>query len=249
MGQPMEAWLLGSGGWIPTDRRETTCVLVRAGARALVVDLGTGARRLVTEPELLAGVDQVDVVLSHVHPDHVCGLAYLPALPVRATVWAPGAWLYDTPSTELLAGFLAPPMSPFSPDHLPRIRELEAGETEVGGFALTTRAQPRHRATTVGFRIGDSLAVVTDTAYDEGTEELARGVDHLLHDAWSDGEESGHSSGSDAGRVAAAAQVRRLTLIHLSPLLASHDEVLAQARREFPAARLGEDGAELLGSS
>ena len=135
-------------------------------------------------------------------------------------MWAPCAWLYDTPSTELLAGFLVPPMSPFSPDHLPRIEELGAGEIQVGGFALTTRAQPRHRATTAGFRIGDALAVVADTAYDEGTAELARGVDHLLHDAWSDGEE-GHSSGSDAGRVASAARVRRVTLIHLSPLAES----------------------------
>ena len=53
----MKAWLLGSGGWIPTGTRETTCLLVRNGASALVVDLGTGARRLVTDPALLDGAE------------------------------------------------------------------------------------------------------------------------------------------------------------------------------------------------
>ena len=50
---------------------------------------------------------------------------------------------------------------------------------------MTARAQALHGATTAGFRIGDALAFVTDTAFDEGSAELARGVDHLVHEAWS----------------------------------------------------------------
>ena len=42
---PLNAWLLGSGGWIPTATRETTCVLVRDGEHALILDAGTGLRR------------------------------------------------------------------------------------------------------------------------------------------------------------------------------------------------------------
>jgi ribonuclease BN (tRNA processing enzyme) len=32
-------------------------------------------------------------------------------------------------------------------------------------------------------RIGDALALITDTAFDPGSIEFARGVDHLLHEA------------------------------------------------------------------
>jgi ribonuclease BN (tRNA processing enzyme) len=245
----MKAWLLGSGGWISTADRATTSVLVRDGERALAVDAGTGLYRLVTEPALLAGADRLDVVLTHFHLDHVAGLAYLPTLELPATVWGPGGWLYGEGSRELLAPILEPPISPFGPDELPAVRELEEGTQAIGGFALRTRAQPRHWAPTAGIRIADALAVVTDTGYDEGTAELAAGVDHLLHEAWSSSAEprgaDRDATGADAGRAAAEAGARELTLIHLDPRLDDHGPVLLDARRAFPAARLGRDGLEV----
>jgi hypothetical protein len=41
----MRAWLLGSGGWFPTEARETTSVFARDGEHGLLMDAGTGARR------------------------------------------------------------------------------------------------------------------------------------------------------------------------------------------------------------
>jgi ribonuclease BN (tRNA processing enzyme) len=246
----MRAWLLGSGGWISTGERATTSVLVRDGDRALVVDAGTGLHRLVTDPALCAGVERLDVVLTHFHLDHVVGLAYLPALERPATVWGPGAWLYGVASGELLAPLLEPPLSPFGADELPEIGELEAGRQRIGGFELQARAQPRHWAPTTGIRIGDALAVVTDTGYDEGTAELAAGVGHLLHEAWSSSAApvaaERDATGADAGRAAAEAGVRELTLIHLDPRLRDHEPILLDARGAFLAARLGRDGLELL---
>jgi ribonuclease BN (tRNA processing enzyme) len=246
----MRAWLLGSGGWISTAERATTSVLVRAGDRALVVDAGTGLHRLVTDPALLAGAGRLDVVLTHFHFDHVAGLAYLPALERPVTVWGPGAWLYGTPSSELLGPLLEPPLSPFGPGELPEIGELGEGRQSVGGFDLRTRAQPRHSAPTAGIRIGDDLAVVTDTGYDERTAELARGVAHLLHEAWSSSAAGPRAdnvaTGFDAGRAAGEAGAKELTLIHLDPRVADHEPILLDARRAFPAARLGQDGIQLL---
>jgi len=246
----MRAWLLGSGGWISTAERATTSVLVRAGERALVVDAGTGVHRLVTDPALLAGGGGLDVVLTHFHLDHVAGLAYLPALERPATIWGPGAWLYGTPSSELLAPLLEPPLSPFGLDELPEVRELGEGGQSVGGFELRTRAQPRHSAPTAGIRIGDDLAVVTDTGYDEGTAELAGGVAHLLHEAWSSSTARARAdtvaTGYDAGRAAEEAGAKELTLIHLDPRVADHEPVLRDAQRAFAAARLGHDGIQLL---
>jgi ribonuclease BN (tRNA processing enzyme) len=94
------------------------------------------------------------------------------------------------------------------------------------------------------------LAVVTDSAPEAKTLELVRGVSHLLHEAWlsvaETTETDKHSTGADAGRVAAAASVGRLTLIHLHPLSTNHQQVLLEAREHFPAAELGQDRQRLI---
>src|SRR5690348_8444371 len=59
-GTRVRAWVLGTGGWMPTADRATMSVLVRDGDRALLLDAGTGASRLVYEPELLAGAGRLD---------------------------------------------------------------------------------------------------------------------------------------------------------------------------------------------
>ena len=69
----MKAWILGSGGFVPTDRRETTCVLIRRGPAALVLDAGSGFQRLLTDSSLLDGATTLDVLLTHFHHDHIAG--------------------------------------------------------------------------------------------------------------------------------------------------------------------------------
>src|SRR5213080_2474065 len=109
----MRVTILGSGGGVPSAARETRCTLVREGTSALLLDMGTGARRLLADPTLLEGADQLHVVLTHFHFDHVCGLPYLPWLKQeRATIWAPGRWLYRRSSGEILKPLRRPPISP-----------------------------------------------------------------------------------------------------------------------------------------
>src|SRR4051794_22831163 len=86
--------------------------MVREADRILLMDAGTGVRRLLSDPRLVEGVTRVDVVLSHFHLDHVIGLSYLPGLPkgVERAVWAPGAALYGTASNDLLARLIGPPL-------------------------------------------------------------------------------------------------------------------------------------------
>jgi len=102
---------------------------------------------------------------------------------------------------------------------------------------LSARAQPRHWHPTAGLRVGDRLALITDTAYDPGSAPFARGVDHLLHEAWGT---EGDGSAAEAAQVAADAGARRLTLIHMAPD-ADEAALLAQA----PGATIGRDGAAL----
>ena len=241
----MQTAILGSGGGIPASARETACLLVRAGDRGLLLDAGSGLRRLRDDPALLEGIDRVDVVLTHFHFDHVCGLPLLSWLPVEALIWAPGRWLYDRPSADILAPLRRPPISPGDVTSTP-VCELREGIQEIGGFAVRAGPQPRHWAPSAGLRIGDELAYVTDTPFEPSSIELARGVRTLFHEAWSSSaapsHQEGDSTAADAARVAAEAGVGRLVLVHLNPDLADHSALVDDARRTFVNVGLGEDG-------
>ena len=230
----MELHLLGSGGWFPTRRRETCCALVRADGHALLLDAGSGLTRLLEEPELLAGATEIDLVLTHFHLDHVSGLACLPALAdaLRPRLWAPGELLGYGPSLPLLERLLAPPLFAAPPG-----ARREGGARIAGRPARarplrrsSTRPQSRHPHPTLALRIGDALAYCTDTELDPATAAFAAGVGVLCHEAWQPEDAGpGHTSAADAGAVASEADVGRLVLIHVHPLLAD-EGALAGAR-------------------
>jgi ribonuclease BN (tRNA processing enzyme) len=245
----VNARVLGSGGFAPSERRETACVLIRQGNGALLLDAGSGLRRLLTDGSLLEGVERLDIVLTHFHLDHVTGLFYAPALELELTTWAPGRWLYDRDSASILAPLRASPLSPFAPEDLGDVRELVEGRQEVGGFTIRTRRQDKHWDPTAGIRVDDAVALMTDTAYDEAGVELAAGAAHLLHEAWTTSAEAepnpAHSTAADAARIAAAADVGQLTLIHLNPRLQDESALLEDARQYMANTVVGEDGLEL----
>lgn len=244
------AVLLGSGGEMPTGRRETCAALLRDGERAILVDAGTGARRLVTDGGLLSSTRRLDVLLTHFHMDHVCGLVYLNMLDLPFVVWGPGLALYGRPTREILGRSVSPPLTAHPLEDLAEaVEELPVGRVEIGPFRLWTRRQDSHSDPTLGLRFGDELAYCSDTGADPVTAEFASGVRVLCHEAWFEdeprGNQAAHCSAPQAGRVARGAAVERLVLIHLDPTLADHSGVLAAARAEFPSTVLGEDGLEL----
>lgn len=227
---------------MPQDGRETSCYLVRSGCSALLLDAGTGLRRLVTDPSLLDGVERLDVVLSHFHMDHVVGLGYLDALhPLEVAVWGPGAALYGSSTRSILASALAPPTLHASVLDACEVRDFALGANEVAVGTLSARPQLLHTSPSAAFRLGDDLVYATDTEPDEGTALFAAGSRLLLHEAWAaSGDWLGHSSALSAARIASAAGVESLLLTHLPPTR-SASEILASARTVFPAA-LAEDG-------
>jgi phosphoribosyl 1,2-cyclic phosphodiesterase len=241
------ALLLGSGGWIPTSRRETCSALIRRGDRAVIVDAGTGVSRLVEDPGLLGGVSSVEIVLTHFHLDHVAGLVYLPALelPAPPRIHAPGRWLYGEPSERILETLVSPPFFALRlGEVVSEVRELDPGGAEIGGFGVSVRAQRRHDAPTAALRFGDLLTYCTDTAYDKANADLARGSAALVHEAWGTDSDFSphetHSSAREAALVARDADVESLVLIHVRP---GQDEraLVDEARAAFPAATLGSD--------
>ena len=106
---------------------------------------------------------------------------------------------------------------------------------------MRTRAQRRHTAPSVGYRLGDELAYVTDTAHDAGSTELASGVRVLLHEAFAQTNgDPAHSSASEAARVAVDARCGALFLVHLAPD-ADESTLLEGACTVMPGARVSRD--------
>src|SRR5437764_6944075 len=63
---------LGTGGSVPSARRATACVLIRAGGARVLVDCGEGAQRQMSNSTGLVQVDEI--YITHFHADHYLGL-------------------------------------------------------------------------------------------------------------------------------------------------------------------------------
>ena len=82
-------------------------------------------------------------MLTHFHLDHVVGLAYLPALSLSEPprVHGPGAWLYSTPTAEILARLIGPPLFVELAAITSGVGEIGADGLALGPFEIRTRVQ------------------------------------------------------------------------------------------------------------
>jgi ribonuclease BN (tRNA processing enzyme) len=192
------------------------CLLVTGGARALLLDAGSGLGRLV-EPDVarLAGrIHALDIVLSHYHLDHVIGLSYLAAVwrrgPVR--IFAPAFPLVDAEPEEALERLCSPPLlsSPLSrfpgPVEVIPVREEEF---EAAGFPMRAWRQD-HPGGSIGLRVGTDIAYLTDTSVDEAVVAEVAGVRLLIHELWLTDEEAAGSPAKGHSHVGAVAHLARL---------------------------------------
>jgi ribonuclease BN (tRNA processing enzyme) len=243
----MKAWLLGSGGGTSTGRRLTCSALVREGSRGLLIDAGTGVARLLQAPALHQGIEQLDVVLTHFHLDHIVGLPYLPALglPSPPIVYGPGAALYGKSTKEILAAILTRPLLATDPKTIASdFREISEKELHLGPFMVRGRPQRLHSDPTLALRVNDFLTYCTDTSYDVGNGAFAHGCEILIHEAWyttgTTHDIANHSSGAQAATVARDAGVDRLVLIHINPAV-DEAELERDAKSIFAHIAVGTD--------
>lgn len=63
---------LGTGGSVPSAKRATACLLIRAGGDRILIDCGEGAQRQMQRSTGLIALDEI--YLTHLHADHYLGL-------------------------------------------------------------------------------------------------------------------------------------------------------------------------------
>jgi ribonuclease BN (tRNA processing enzyme) len=227
---------LGINGYFPSYGRQTMSFLVLTDTQALLLDAGTGLSRLIepTLRELLEPYRELDILLSHYHLDHVIGLSYLPGVWTRGRVrlFGPASPFVEAEPAEALDRLLHPPL--FSagyrafpgPVEIISVREktLRIGDLDV-------RIWPQeHPGGSIGIRLGDEIAYVTDTVVDTEHVRFVSGVKLLAHELWFTDEEAraqgpkGHSNASAVAEFARAAGVERLLLVHHQPKRTS-DEI------------------------
>lgn len=262
----MDVTLLGTMGWMPRGARETTCFAVREGSSLLLVDAGTGLRRLL-DPEhatLLEGATDVHLLLSHYHLDHVCGLAYLSGvLPGRdVVIHPPGESMTGIEPLAAVAGLLRRPYNPVDLAEMTRVRvePTREGDNDIAGHVVRVRPQ-QHTDTSVSFRVDDGLVIATDTQVDPAAVPFAAGAGLWLHEAWYWAGDPGlaavpeelrpglaaHSEAKAVAGLAAEAGVGRLVFVHLNPL-AGETSFLAMrdaARVRFPHTDVVVDGTSI----
>jgi ribonuclease BN (tRNA processing enzyme) len=246
----MRLTVLGSGGWIPTNSRQTSCYLITSGTEALVLDAGTGLGALHIDPSLLDGIETVTVALSHFHLDHVIGLGFIstPGLGGRElTIAGPGSLCYGRSTRSIVEDqLLASPLQTTSPLASVHWAELGWDTLSFAEYELDAWKQTRHPLPSAGFRVGDRFAYCTDTEFDAQTIRRVAGVTTLLHEAWQPADaELGHTSGDEVGTIAVEAGVSRLVITHHHPLPGVAEQTVAAARARFPAAVPAVDAAVL----
>jgi phosphoribosyl 1,2-cyclic phosphodiesterase len=255
----------GTRGSLPSPRPgtiryggNTSCVSLQlSDGSTVVLDAGTGIHRL---GGFGPGTSRVDVLLSHLHMDHIIGLGFFGALfqpGLEVHLWGPPSAMLNLHSR--LSRYLSPPLFPVRLRDLPCrlvLHDAPRGTFDLPGAAVTADLVC-HPGPTVGYRIeadGATLAYIpdhepalADDAFPGRPEWLSgfplmAGADLLIHDAqYTDDEYPGrvgwgHSTISQAMRLAEAAEVATLAAFHHDP---GHND--GQLDRLFAAAAEARD--------
>jgi phosphoribosyl 1,2-cyclic phosphodiesterase len=235
----------------------TPCVELRCGPHLLILDAGSGAREFGRELAASGVPVDADILLSHTHLDHICGLPFFapmfdPATKLR--FWG-GHLATPEANAEALARIWR---APLMPDLEPAFRaeltfqNFTAGETlephpglRVGTVALN------HPGNAIGYRVewgGASVCYITDTeppaqGLDQQLLRFVTSSDVMICDAsFTDDEYKsrvgwGHSTWRAAADLADAAAIGQLVLFHHDP--GHNDTMMDTIARDIVARRPG----------
>ena len=231
---------LGTGSAVTDPHRTTTMLALHDPGSVIVVDCGGDVVQRVQacglEPEEIAGV-----IVTHEHPDHVAGFplmiqklwlagrkAPLPVYGILPAITQASKCLeaFDTAGWEGLMEIQWM--------EVPHEAGVKVLETEQW---LVTATPAMHGVPNMALRFtekasGAACVYGSDTAPSGEIADFARGATILVHEAT--GDLPGHSTAPGAARVAQAAGVEVLYLVHLPHESELGAPQLAEAREMFP---------------
>ena len=237
----------------------TSCVEVALdGGSTLVLDAGTGMRPLGVAIDGHA-VDELHILLTHLHMDHLQGLGFFRPLfrpGVDVHIWGPASPVQSL--ADRIAIYLSPPLFPVRLADIPaRVMFHDAPEREVSiGSATFRAAKVTHQGPTVGYRIeekGRTLVYLPDheplpggRVSDEPPEwisghDIAHDADVLFHDGQYRDDEYpqhigwGHSCIEHVMGLANTSGVRNVVLFHHDPYHVDDEleTLLGEARKRW----------------
>ncbi len=218
----------------------TTCVEIRSGADIIILDAGTGLRKL--GQSLLKEFKQkplnLTLLLSHTHWDHIQGLPFFaPIYESRCRLRILGSEGARKGLVDALTGQMESTYFPVPFSKLPSNIEIE--ELHDFSFAVGTtlaRAQrANHPGVTVGYRLFSPDGIIVffpDTEPRQGGDDremidFCRDADVLILDSQYDATEYkrhvgwGHGCLDESVALALKAGVKKLILFHHDP---DHDD-------------------------
>jgi phosphoribosyl 1,2-cyclic phosphodiesterase len=221
----------------------------------LILDAGTGIRALglsvAAEPPR-----RIDVLLTHLHLDHLEGLGFFTPLwdpDADLHIWGPASPLKSL--EDRIATYLSPPLFPVHLSDIPSqpvFHDVPEEDWQIGPVTIGTQLIS-HPGPTVGYRLeenGRTLAYMPDHEPALGVDlesvspewisgyGVAQGVNLLFHDSQYTSQEYlnrvgwGHSSTEHMIMFALISKVEQLVMFHHDPLHTDSDldTILVRAR-------------------
>jgi len=236
-----------SGPEFVTFGGHTPCVEVRCGERLFIVDAGSGLAPLGVD--LLRDLPrEVDILLSHLHIDHIGGLPFFkPALKKECLVRTYCGNLGGETAEAALGRIFAPPLFPVTLAQLPATFKhigFHAGETLTFADGKSVRTCPlKHPSGATGYRFehgGRVVCYVSDIEHEEPwppeyLRVFCAGADLVIYDAMFSETEYpycrgwGHSTWQAGVALCRAADARAIAMFHLHP---THDDARLLAEEQ-----------------
>ena len=243
----MRIKLWGTRGSVPSPGPETqvyggntSCVTVEVKDTLIVLDAGSGIRRL-GNSEFVKKHPVIHILLTHLHMDHILGLGFFGPLynpNQEVYIWGPASFNHSL--IDRLNRYLSPPLFPVVIRDLPakmQFHEVTHGYFDIGEVKIYAN-YVCHPGPTLGYRLEcedkvfayipdhePALGLQSFSADPEWTSgfNIARNADLLIHDAQFSDEEYehcigwGHSSIAHAINFAKLANVQKLLFFHHDP--------------------------------
>ena len=243
---------------------DTPCVEITTRKTRVIIDCGSGMRRLGSAMMENPDDRETFILLGHPHFDHVCGLPFFTPVFIPGQRFKIGAAephdmrllmprLFCRPFFPVEEAMLGSDIEYFQP---PRHGEIRLTDD----VNLVTR-QLNHPGDCTGYRVeanGVVIAYCSDTEHvdgetDENVLDLMADADLAIYDSAYTGQEYpnhvgwGHSTPDEGARLAAIAGAKRLALFHHNPTRTDEQvaEIEARIQAQHPFVFAARDGMEL----